>query len=318
MIPTASEVALVETASYFVSLAGILFPLFVAASFMVGLIQEYLPPARIEAALSRFDGGAGNVAAAGLGGVTPFCSCSTVPILAGLLGAGAPMGIAFSFLLASPIVNWIAVFLLLGLFTMEVAVLFVVWTLGLATVAGIVIGRFELDHLLKTRLIASAACSPVTDGGTSCGCGNADRQRSHTERVTSAAYGSIGFLRETTGYLVVGMVMAALIHGVVPETLLPSTLGSTNPLIVVVAAVAGAPVYISMSAMLPIAYALVEAGMPIGTVLAFVIGSAGVSLPNLVLLNALFTRRLLAVYAGLVVMIGVTIGWLFNLLFVVL
>lgn len=318
MIPTGDGSVLVESITYFVSLAAILIPLFIAASFMVGLVQEYLPPDRIEAALSRFEGGLGNVTAAGVGGLTPFCSCSTVPILVGLLGAGAPMGIAFSFLLASPIVNWIAVFLLLGLFTIEVALLFVVSTLGLATVAGIAIGRFDLDHLLKSNTLFGTDCSPAVDGGVSCGCDSVDDLRSHTDRVTAALHESVGFLRDTMKYLLVGMAIAALIHGVLPETLLTSTFGSTNPFIVLVAAVAGAPIYISMSGMLPIAYALVEAGMPIGTVLAFVIGSAGVSLPNLVLLNALFTQRLLAVYAGLVVTVGVAVGWLFNLVFVVL
>lgn len=318
MIPTGYGPVLFESVSYFFSLAIILVPLFVAASFIVGLIQEYLPPDRIEGALSRFDGGFGNVAAASVGGITPFCSCSTVPILAGLLGAGAPLGIAFSFLLASPIVNWIAVFLLVGLFTVEVAALFVFSTIVLATIAGIIIGRFELDHLLKANLLTGTRCSPATDGGASCGCDTVAGPQSHKARLRTAAHGSIGFLRETIGYLVIGMALAALIHGVVPESIFTSTLGSTNPLIVLIAAVAGAPIYISMSGMLPIAYALVEAGMPIGTVLAFVIGSAGVSLPNLVLLNALFTRRLLVVYAGLVVTVGVSIGWLFNLIFVVL
>jgi len=116
VIPAGYETALLDSWDYFVHLAVILTPLFIGASFLVGLAQEYLPPERVEEMLRSRDQGSGNVLAAGLGAVTPFCSCSTIPVLAGLLGAGAPTGMSFSFLLASPLVNWIAVFLLFGLF----------------------------------------------------------------------------------------------------------------------------------------------------------------------------------------------------------
>ena len=316
MIPAGYEAALADSLEYFVHLAIVLAPLFVAASFLVGLAQEYLPPERVEAMLRSRDHGSGNVLAAGLGAVTPFCSCSTVPILAGLLGAGAPIGLSFSFLLASPIVNWIAVFLLFGLFGAGVTVAYVVTALLAAIVGGLLIGRLDLERYVKDVRITTGDREITTDGGTATDadcCAGADAPtRSHRTRVTSAGRGALSFFWETLPYIVVGIAIGALIHGAVPESLLQRIAGPENPLATPLAALAGAPVYVSISGMLPIAHSLAEGGIPIGTVLAFVIGGAGVSIPNLILLNKLFERRLLVIYAGTVVGIGTTVGVLFN------
>ncbi len=172
MIPSGYETALLDSWAYFVHLAVVLTPLFIGASFLVGLAQEYLPPERVESMLRSRDHGSGNVLAAGLGAITPFCSCSTVPVLAGLLGAGAPVGMSFSFLLASPIVNWIAVFLLFGLFGAGVTAAYVVTALSAAIVGGLLIGTLDLEKYVKdVRITAGArevstAGEVATDGGT--------------------------------------------------------------------------------------------------------------------------------------------------------
>lgn len=313
------EPALRDSLAYFVHLAVVLVPLFVGGSFLVGLAEEYLPPEKVERKLRGHDEGAGNVLAAAFGAVTPFCSCSTVPALAGLLQAGAPLGLAFSFLLASPLVNEIAVVLLLGVFGLEVTVLYVVTTFVAAVVGGIVIGRLGLDdHVKDVQGLTDAGEAVATDGGTAdCGC--TDRvpiQRTHRQRVNTAARGAWSFFRETLPYLLVGMIVGALIHGAVPVTVVQKVLGPSNPLAVVLAALAGAPIYVSMSGMLAIAASLADQGIPVGTLLAFVIGGAGVSLPNVILLNKLFQRRLLLAYAGTVVVIGTAVGVLLNAVFV--
>lgn len=353
MIPPGYETALVESGEYFIHLLVRLVPLFIAASFFVGLAQEYLPPERVEAVLRERSQGSGNVAAAGLGAVTPFCSCSTVPVLAGLLGAGAPLGLAFSFLLASPIVNWIAVFLLLGLFTVDVTILYLVSTLSAAVLGGLLIGQFDFEHLIKDVQVTTGNRRITTDGGTahpsdasrettSDSAGSAPSKsraetpgqssngskdqccseqaqpnrvpdRSHRERFATAGRGALSFFRDTIWYLLIGILIGALIHGAVPDGLLLTIAGPNNPFAVLIAVLVGAPVYVSISGMLPIAAALADHGIPIGTVLAFVIGGAGISIPNLILLNALFERKLLAIYAGTVVAIGITVGVLFNL-----
>lgn len=312
MIPPEWIPPLLDAWDYFVHLAIVLIPLFIVASFVVGLAQEYLPPERVEGILHSYDEGGGNVVAAGIGAVTPFCSCSTIPILAGLLQAGAPLGLAFSFLLASPLVNWIAIFLLLGLFGLEITVLYAVVTLSLAVVGGIVIGRLQLDAHVKDIELSTAGAAAATDGGATCD--TTPPTRSHSDRVTVAGRGAWGFFVAMFPYLLLGMSVGAVIHGIVPVSWIQSVLGPTNPLAVPLAAVAGAPIYISLEAMLPIAAALADQGIPIGTVLAFVIGSAGVSIPNLIMLAKLFDRRLLITYALTVVSVGVSVGFLFNIL----
>ena len=330
MIPSGTEAALLDSWDYFLHLAMVLTPLFIGASFLVGLAQEYLPPERVEEMLRSRDHGSGNVLAAGLGAVTPFCSCSTVPVLAGLLGAGAPTGMAFSFLLASPIVNWIAVFLLFGLFGTGVTVAYVTTALLAAIVAGLIIGTLDLDDYVKDVRITTGGREISTDGGTPASgsstttdatsgcdeCASTTTNRTHKKRVTAAGKGALSFFRDTLPYIVVGIAIGALIHGAVPAEFLQRIAGPGNPLATPLAALAGAPVYVSISGMLPIAHSLTEAGIPIGTVIAFVIGGAGISIPNLILLNKLFERQLLAIYATTVVTIGITVGVLFNTAFV--
>jgi hypothetical protein len=318
-LPPGVEEAALDSWAFFVHLAIVLVPLFVGGSFLVGLAGEYLPPEAVERRLRGHDEGVGNVAAAAFGAVTPFCSCSTVPALAGLLQAGAPLGLAFSFLLASPLVNEIAVVLLLGLFGLEVTALYVLATFTAAVAGGIVVGRLGLaDDVKDLDAVAGSAGAVATDGGTAgCGSGCSTEgvgtvERSHRQRVGTAARGAWSFLIDTLPYLLVGMTVGALVHGAVPVEAVRAVLGPENPVAVPLAALAGAPVYISMSGMLPIAASLSERGVAIGTVLAFVVGGAGVSVPNLVLLNRLFERRLLVVYAGTVVVIGTAVGVLFN------
>lgn len=310
--------ALAASWDYFVHLLVTLVPLFIGASFLVGLAKEYLPPERIETMLRDRNGGSGNVAAAALGAVTPFCSCSTVPVLAGLLQAGAPLGLAFSFLLASPLVNEIAVFLLLGLFGVETAVFYVAGTFTAAVVGGLLIDRLGLEDQVKAVQVTVGGRTVATDGGAaSCGC-TADSQptRTHRDRFVAAGEGALSFFVDTVPYLLVGITVGALIHGAVPATWIRTVAGPENPLAVPLAAILGAPLYVSVSGMLPIAASLSEQGLAIGTVLAFVVGGAGVSIPNLVLLKKLFKTRLLVVYAATVVGIGVVVGLVFNAVFV--
>ena len=316
MIPSGIETAVLDSWDYFLHLVTILVPLFIGASFLVGLVEEYLPPEKVEAMLQKRNRGSGNVAAAGLGAVTPFCSCSTVPVLAGLLGAGAPLGLSFSFLLASPIVNEIAAFLLLGLFGVEITVIYIVSALVAAIIGGVVIDTFDLDHLVKDVRITTNDRTVATDGGTaSCSCSSSvQTTKTHRERVETAAGGAWSFFKDTFPYLLLGMTLGALIHGAVPASWLQQVAG--NPLAVPLAALAGAPLYVSMAGMLGIAAPLVDQGVPIGTVIAFVVGGAGVSIPNLILLNKLFERKLLVVYAATVVTIGTILGYGLNVLFV--
>lgn len=301
--------SIVESAYYFVKLFALIVPLFIFASFLVGLVQEYMSMGRIQNTLKSRDEGAGNVVAAGLGAVTPFCSCSSIPVVTGLLQAGAPLGIVFSFLLASPLINEIAVPLLVGLFGWRITALYVLMMFIAALGGGFVIGKmFEFDEHVETEVLGTLeANSPgITDGGTST------VSSSHKMHFKQAASLSFGLLKEMLPYITLGMFVAALIHGLVPVSWLQTVLGSSNPIAVPLAVLAGVPLYFSLSSMLPVAYTLFTKGIPIGTVLALLVGTVGVSLPNLIMLNKLFSRRLLTLYVATVVAIGVTAGLVFN------
>lgn len=311
MTPAAIPPTAADAGTYFVGLLVTILPLFALASFLVGLAREYLSPGRIERALERRDEGAGNVAGAGLGAVTPFCSCSSVPLVAGLVQAGTPVGIVFSFLLASPLINEIAVPLLVGLFGLDVAALYVGFTFAAAVIGGVILGRLGLeDHVKDVRSTGGPATA--TDGGVAAR-GTAPAA-SHRVRVGRAAMQAREFFAEVFPYALVGIAAAAVVHGVVPVWWLQAVLGPDNPVAVPLAVLAGVPLYFSLSAMLPVAAALVGKGVPVGTVLALLVGTVGVSLPNLVMLNKLFDRRLLGAYVATVVAMGVAVGLLFNAL----
>ena len=312
-VPLTPQADLMDSARYFAWLFVTIVPLFVLASFLVGLAQEYVSPGHVREALEQRDGGRGNLAAAGVGAVTPFCSCSSIPLVAGLLQAGAPLGIVFSFLLASPLINEIAVPLLIGLFGLRVAALYVVVMFVAAVVGGLVLGRllsFE-DHIKIDGIASVGPDSPaMTDGGTFTGA--AEPQVTHREHARAAAGHASSFLREMLPYITLGMIVAAIIHGVVPVSWLQSLLGPSNPVAVPLAVLAGVPMYFSLSAMLPVAASLASKGIAIGTVLALLVGTVGVSLPNLIMLNKLFSRRLLVTYVSTVVAIGIGVGLVFN------
>jgi uncharacterized membrane protein YraQ (UPF0718 family) len=312
-VPLTLRADLLDSARYFAWLVVTIVPLFVLASFLVGLAQKYVSPGRVREALEQRDAGSGNLAAAGVGAVTPFCSCSSIPLVAGLLQAGAPLGIVFSFLLASPLINEIAVPLLIGLFGLRVAALYVVVMFVAAVAGGLIIGRllsFE-DHVEVDGIASMGPDSSVmTDGGAITA--DPGVQATHREHARAAAGHARSFLHEMLPYVTLGMVAAALIHGVVPVSWLQSLLGPSNPVAVPLAVLAGVPLYFSLSAMLPVAASLVSTGIPIGTVLALLVGTVGVSLPNLIMLNKLFSRRLLVAYVSTVVAIGIGVGLVFN------
>lgn len=304
--------AVTDSAGYFIELAGWLVPLFLIASFLVGIAEAYLPPERLHRLLDNQRGAKGNVIAAAIGAVTPFCSCASIPVLAGLLQAGAPLGIAMSFLIASPLINEIALLLLGGVFGWDVAALYVGVTFVAVVAFGFMVDRLELHAHLKLEHPEAT----IPDGGTSGECRGNDSAatRTHGELLRSAGHSALAFCGEMAPYLLLGMGLGAVMHGFVPANWFQAVLGADNPAAVPVATLAGAPIYVSFSAMLPIASSLAAQGVPLGTVLAFVIGGAGVSVPNLILLAKFFDRYLLALYVLIVVAVGVFVGSLFNVL----
>ena len=285
--------------SFFIEIAVELIVLFIGITFLVGLIQEYVPDETIKRALGGRHRILGSFLGAGFGALTPFCSCSTIPLLLGMLNAGVPFASAMAFLFASPLLNPVIVSLFILLMGWKITALYFAVTF----LAAIVIGLM-LDSLGFASQVKSGAA-----GGGCCDCEQAEDAKSRVQRSARFAF---SLFRQLVPYLLLGAGIGAFIHGFVPTELISSIAGSGNPFAVPVAAIIGVPIYIRAETMIPIGLALIEKGMSTGAVLALVIGGAGASIPELTLLSAIFKRKMLAAFVLTIIAIAVAVGYLAN------
>lgn len=276
--------------------------------FAMGVVRSYFSPEKTRALLSGKREGVGNVLSAGLGVLTPFCSCSAVPLFIGFVSAGVPLGVTFSFLISAPMVNEVALVLLFGLVGWKVAVTYLAFGLGVAIVAGFIIGKLRLEGWLQdwVRDIHSGANAPVV----------ADSER--MEIVDRYRLGIVA-VREIFGkvwiWIILGIGMGALIHGYVPEDLMARIMGADAWWSVPAAVVIGIPMYTNAAGVIPIVEALLGKGAALGTVLAFMMSVIALSLPEMVILKQVLTLRLIAVFIGVVSFGILAVGFLFNLIF---
>ncbi len=290
-----------ETLYWFLYLFAELAVLFLFVSFLVGVIQEYVSPARIQAALSGDK--RGSLVGAGFGAVTPFCSCSTIPLMVGMLNAGARFGSTMSFLLASPLVNPIILGLFLLAFGWEVTLAYAVLAFLLAVLLGIGGERSGLErHLRSVRVVGNKQKEEAGDEDVSF--------PARMKRIAGEAWQQFySFLP----YILGGVAIGAGIYGFVPQEWIASVAGEGNAWAVPVAAVVGIPLYIRVETMVPIALALLEKGMGLGPVMALVIGGSGCSIPEVSMLAKIFRPKLLIAFILSVLGIAVFAGFLFNL-----
>jgi uncharacterized membrane protein YraQ (UPF0718 family) len=273
--------------------------------FAVTVLRSFMSVERTRALLGGRREGVGNLAAAGLGVVTPFCSCSAVPGFIGFVAAGVPLVITMSFLIASPMVNEVAIVLLYGLFGWKVAAVYVAAGLLLAVAAGWVIGRLRLERHVEPFVFETTLRGEPVD--LSMNLTWADRFAMGREEVVS-------ILRKIWPYLLVGIGIGAAIHGWVPEDFFVSAAGPDNPLAVPVAVGVGVPLYSNAAGVLPLVEALHAKGLAMGTVLAFMMSVVALSVPELVLLRRVLKPRLLAVFVAVVAAGILTVGLVFNLI----
>lgn len=276
--------------------------LLVGMVFVVTLIQTFFSPERSRALLAGRRQGLGNILAAGLGVLTPFCSCSAVPLFIGFVKAGIPLGVTFSFLIATPTVNEIALVMLLGLFGWRIAGLYVASGLLIAILAGWVIGRlrperFVEDFVWQMAVSTSREAQPLVW---------ADR----VDQATAAVRDIVGRIWY---YVVAGIAIGAVIHGYVPTDALTRLLGPGSWWSVPAAVLIGIPLYSNAAGMIPLVSALIEKGVAVGTALAFMMSVVGLSLPELVILRRVLRPPLLVAFVGVVAAAIVITGYLFNL-----
>ncbi|RLC62834.1 MAG: permease [Chloroflexi bacterium] len=304
---------LAETGYWFVYISLELTILFLVISFIIGVITTYFSPQRIKGALEkRSKGPLGNALGATLGGLLPFCSCSSIPVLIGLINVGVPFRIAMSFLVASPlgVFNPVVISLFSALFGLRVALAYIVTTFIAAVLAGMVLNWLGLAD--QTRKVA------VTGGAENIDAIVVAEGATRWERTKPRLSKSWRFTRDLykrmLPFILGGVAIGAFIHGFVPEGFLAQYAGQANPFAVPLAAAVGVPMYIRTSTLIPIASALVEKGVGLGTVMALIIGGAGASIPELGLLSGIFKRKLFITYIITIFLIATIIGLLFNFL----
>jgi hypothetical protein len=285
--------------SFFIEIAVELIVLFIGITFLVGLIQEYVPDETIKKALGGRHRILGSFLGAGFGALTPFCSCSTIPLLLGMLNAGVPFASAMAFLFASPLLNPVIISLFIILLGWKITALYFSVTFLAAIVIGLMLDSLGFAAQVKS-VAAVRGC---------CDCEQAEDAKSRVQRSARFAF---SLFRQLVPYLLLGAGIGAFIHGFVPTELISSIAGSGNPFAVPVAAIIGVPIYIRAETMIPIGLALIEKGMSTGAVLALVIGGAGASIPELTLLSAIFKRKMLAAFVLTIITIAVAVGYLAN------
>lgn len=270
--------------------------------FLMGMLNSHFTPERTRAILAGRSEGTANVMAASLGVFTPFCSCSAVPLFIGFVQAGVPLGVTFSFLISAPMVNEVALTLLLGLFGWKVALLYLSLGLFIAIVAGWVIGRLKMEAYLEDW-VRDMPRIQATAG---------DTRIPLYERI-SAGFGSV---REIVGkvwpYILAGIAIGAGIHGYVPEDFMASFMGKEAWWSVPLAVLIGIPMYTNAAGIIPIVQALLAKGAALGTVLAFMMSVIALSLPEMVILRKVLKVRLIATFIGVVAVGILIVGYVFN------
>ena len=361
----------VTAGKFFLVIASELVLIFVAVSFLIGLLTEYLPPSRIREFLSNKLMWVQYILGAGLGALTPFCSCSTVPITAGLLKGGVPFGPTMAFLFSSPVLNPVIIALLLSLLGLKVTMVYVVVTFFGSMVAAAILAKFGMERQVKSLVNYQSACCadektkadaglvtiqpaatgccstesaqpqklsalPVFQTPSVCCAGEADRMHLQQpaqascctanfdaqdsagvpfkEKMKNAASSALDTFKGVFWYLILGAGIGAFIYGFFPQDLVVSLAGPGNPWSIPIAAAIGVPMYIRAETVIPISAALVGKGMGVGTVLALIIGGAGASIPEMIILSSMFKKKLIVAFVLNVFLVAIAAGYLVDIL----
>lgn len=270
--------------------------------FVISYIQSYFPPERSKRILGNFHGIWANIISALLGTVTPFCSCSSIPLFIGFTSAGLPLGVTFSFLISSPMVDLGSLVLLMSIFGTKVAVVYVVLGLVIAVAGGMIIEKLHMEKHIE-KFVLSAGSVDIESPDLTI-----------QERLTYAKEQVLGTFKKVFPYILVGVGIGAVIHNWIPESWIEAVLGSNNPFGVILATIVGIPMYADIFGTIPIAEALLSKGAQLGTVLSFMMGVTTLSLPSLIMLRKAVKPKLLALFIGVCALGIIVVGYLFNAL----
>lgn len=268
--------------------------------FIISYIQSYFPPERSKRILGRFHGLGANTVSALLGTVTPFCSCSSIPLFMGFTGARLPLGVTFSFLISSPMVDLGSLVLLMSIFGAKVAVIYVVLGLVVAVAGGTIIEKLHMDRYVEDFILSAP---------------NVDLQSPDLTRKDRLKYSweqMLATFKKVFPYILIGVAVGAVIHNWIPESWVEKLLGSENPLGVVLATLVGVPMYADIFGTIPVAEALLYKGARLGTVLSFMMAVTTLSLPSIIMLRKAVKPRLLILFIGICTAGIILVGYFFN------
>ena len=269
---------------------------------IISYIQSYFPPERSKRILGRFHGIGANTVAALLGTVTPFCSCSSIPLFIGFTSAGLPLGVTFSFLISSPMVDLGSLVLLMSIFGWKVAVIYVIVGLVIAIAGGTLIEKLHLDNQVEEYIRNGKALDIP------------QKELHFKDRMKYAWEQVVGTAKKVFPYVLVGVGIGAIIHNWIPEDIIVRILGSGNPLGVVIATIAGVPMYADIFGTIPIAEALLAKGAQLGVVLSFMMGVTTLSLPSMIMLRKAVKPKLLGIFIAICTVGIIVVGYFFNLI----
>lgn len=274
--------------------------LLVVLIFGISYIQSYFPPERSKRILGKFRGIWANVFAALLGTVTPFCSCSSIPLFIGFTSAGLPVGVTFSFLISSPMVDLGSLVLLMSIFGAKVAVIYVILGLVIAVIGGRVIEGLHMERHVESFILSAGSVDIASP------------ELTQKDRVVYAKEQMIGTLKKVFPYILLGVGIGAIIHNWIPSEWVALVLGSNNPFGVVLATLVGIPMYADIFGTIPVAEALLAKGAQLGTVLAFMMAVTTLSIPSLVMLRKAVKPKLLALFIAVCAIGIILVGYVFN------
>ena len=268
--------------------------------FTISYIQSFFPPERTRKILGRYNGISANILGALLGTVTPFCSCSSIPLFIGFTSAGLPIGVTFSFLISSPLVDLASVILLASIFNWKIAIVYVVVGIALAVIGGTIISKLKLEKYVEPFVYSNKVLEVEQE------------ELAARDRIDFAKDQVLDIIKKVWLYILIGVGIGAAIHNWIPESIITAVLGQDKWYSVLLATFAGVPMYADIFGTLPIAEALVLKGVGIGTALSFMMAVTALSLPSMIMLNKVVKTKLLAIFFGIIIIGIIIIGYVFN------
>jgi len=292
-----------EAITFFIYDSIKIFLLLFGIIFLVTFIRSFLPPEKIKKILTNRFEFIGNILAALFGIITPFCSCSAVPLFIGFVESGVPLGVTFSYLISAPMVNEVAAAMLLGLFGPKIALLYIASGVTIAIIVGFILGKLKLEHLVEDYVWKIKA-----------GESNQLTKLTIKERSEDSLRYTGNLVKKVFPYVLLGVGLGSIIHGYAPENLLTQIAGKNNLLAVPIAVAIGVPLYSNAAGTIPIVKSLIEKGLPLGTSLSFMMAVTALSLPEMIILRKVLKLKLLIIYIAILALGIMFTGYLFNLI----